>query len=76
VGCFGGSSPFTLTVFSLFHFWFLILSNSCALGLIMETHGWKSRESLLDGCNKLLNHSRREWMLVCMRLMAVLKNYP
>jgi hypothetical protein len=37
------TSPFTLTPFSLFHVLFLILTNSCALGLSMETNGWKRR---------------------------------
>jgi hypothetical protein len=30
-------------------------------------------EPWLDGCNKLPNHSMGEWMLVCMRLIAVRK---
>jgi hypothetical protein len=30
-------------------------------------------EPLLDGCNKLLSHSRREWIPMCMRLMVVQK---
>jgi hypothetical protein len=38
------SYSFTVTPFSLFHFWFLTLVNSCALGLRMETNGWKRRD--------------------------------
>jgi hypothetical protein len=52
VGCFGGSSPFTLTLFPWDSSSFT-LANSCALGWSMETNGG-GREPLLDGCEELL----------------------
>jgi hypothetical protein len=47
------SYSITVTPFSLFHFWSLILANSCALGLSMEKMVGRG-EPFLDGCNKLL----------------------
>jgi hypothetical protein len=57
---------------SFFHSLVSLLLIRVLLVEIMEMNGWR-RRAIVDGCNKLLNHSRREWMPVCMILMVVWK---